>query len=162
MYFSIEKERLKMGFSTVVSQVVLFMSILMIIVVLSVVYSTYVNSSNQALEDQQNQMRLQLDTSFEIINSSYSANQINVYLKNTGSIKMSIESIDFYLDNERVARNDTNLTKTIVASTNLINPNFWDPEEELLFQYNKTGLAGNHLMRFGVENGVVRTGILQI
>lgn len=152
-----------MGFSNIVSQVVLFMSIMIVIVVLSVVYKTYVTTTNLSLKIQQEKAVAKIDTSFKILNGTYDSldNNVLVYLENTGSIKMDPKYIDVMVDNERLSRNSTNRVVELVASTNLINFNLWDPGELIKINVSKTLAQGAHLIRVSVENGIMRSIILE-
>lgn len=152
-----------MGFSNIVSQVVLFMSVMIVIVVLSVVYKTYVTTTNLSLKIQQEKAVAKIDTSFKILNGTYDSfdNNVLVYLENTGSIKMDPKYIDVMVDNERLSRNSTNRVVELVASKNLINFNLWDPGELIKINVSKTLAQGAHLIRVSVENGIMRSIILE-
>lgn len=151
-----------MGFGNVVSQVVLFMALLISIMVLSLVYKSYVSTTNVSLENQHNQIIKKIDTSFliEQINYDVLENQIEIEVINNGAIKLDTNYVDIFLNNNKILRNER-LIK-IDDLTNLINPYYLDPGEKMLITANIDLKEGAHLIVVGVENSVTRSAILQV
>lgn len=153
-----------MGFSNIVSQVVLFMSILFAIVTLSMVYKTYVTTTNLSLRTQHDQMMQMIDTSFYISNFTYNSTTSNVVMniKNTGAVKLNMDEMDIFIDNQRIERNSTDRTLDFLESKNLVNPEQWDPGEYVVANISRSLSSGNHVIRISVENGIARSVILEV
>lgn len=152
------------GFGNIVSQVVLFMSIMIVIVVLSIVYKTYVTTTNLSLKIQQEQVVSRIDTSFSILNVTYDSSDDDVYfyLENTGSVKLNPDLTDVFLDGARIPRNMSLLDVEILSSSNLVNYEHWDPGETLKLNLTQTLSAGSHIISVATENGVSRTTIFTV
>jgi archaellum component FlaF (FlaF/FlaG flagellin family) len=153
-----------MGFSNIISQVVLFMSILFTIVVLSIVYKTYITTTNLSVQTQQQNFVDRIDTAFSIISTDYnsSSSEITLELKNKGSTTLKPEDIDIFVDAVRVSREPASRTITIIASTNIVNENLWDSGESVEIVISKNLAAGMHAIKIGVENGVSRSEIIEV
>jgi archaellum component FlaF (FlaF/FlaG flagellin family) len=149
-----------MGFGNIVSQVILFMSIMITLVVVSLVFKSYVTNTNLSLQMQHDNIVNKLETSFSIINVTYDEinEEVSVFLKNTGSIKMNPSEIDLFIANQRLSRNEINVE--IFESTNLINPLHWDPGEILIIKTNMQ-INANSLFRVSVQKGITRSYILE-
>ncbi|MFT4304649.1 MAG: hypothetical protein ACMXX8_01025 [Candidatus Woesearchaeota archaeon] len=149
-----------MGFGNIVSQVILFMSIMATLVVVSLVFNTFIKTTNVSLQTHNEIFVNKLETSFKIINVTYNEldENISFYLKNTGSIKLDPNRIDLFAGHNRFSRNEINVE--ISEETNLINPLFWDPSEILIVSINYT-IMDNSLFRIFVQNGVSRSHILE-
>lgn len=149
-----------MGFGNIVSQVILFMSIMATLVVVSLVFNTFIKTTNVSLQTHNENFINKLETSFKIINVTYNEFDENVsfYLRNTGSIKLDPNRIDLFAGNTRFSRNDIHVE--ILEETNLINPLFWDPGEILRVTINYD-LIDNSLFRIFTQNGISRSYILE-
>ena len=151
-----------MGFSNVVSQVILFMSVLLAVVMLSIVYKGYITTSNTAFETQNERLVQRFDTSFDINSADYSSaeKKVTIELENTGSIKLDPEMVDVFVDDERIGR-DSSLREVSVVK-NIINDKHWDSGERLSVNVTKDLESGSHLVRLASENGVTRSVVVEV
>lgn len=149
-----------MGFGNIISQVILFMSIMVTLVVISLVFNSYINTTNNSLQAQHENVVNRLETSFNIVNVTYDELNTNVklHLRNTGSIKVDPSRVDLFVGNYRFSREEINVT--ILESTNLINPLHWDPGEILVIKISYT-LNENSLFRVFIPNGISRSYVLE-
>ena len=85
-----------MGFSDVVAQVVLFMTIMFVIIALTFVYKTYVATTNNSLDTQEKTIKNKIDTSFRINDSSYDdvSDVLSINLYNDGNVKLDPGQVD--------------------------------------------------------------------
>lgn len=153
-----------MGFGSIVSQVVLFMSVMIVIIVLSVVYKTYVTTTNNSLEVQHERVVDRIDTDFEIMEASYdgSNERLTVYLRNSGTLKLEPDETDIFIGRERISRDDPAKEMALFDETNIVNPGLWDPGEVLLLNVSRTMDEGYHAVRVSIENGVTRSTLLEV
>jgi archaellum component FlaF (FlaF/FlaG flagellin family) len=150
-----------MGFGNIVSQVILFMSIMITLIVVSLVFKNYITTTNLSLEIQHNNIVNKLDTSFSIIDASYNELDkiITISLRNTGSLKLDPNYIDLFVDTNRFSR--SNFEIQLLEETNLINSLHWDPGEILIIKAPYE-LFDNSLLRLSVQNGIVRSYVLEV
>jgi archaellum component FlaF (FlaF/FlaG flagellin family) len=149
-----------MGFGNIISQVILFMSIMITLVVVSLIFKSYVTNTNLSLQIQHENIVQKLETSFSILNVTYDETneEVNIFLKNTGSRKLDPSEIDLFILNDRLSRNNFDIE--ILESTNLINHLHWDPGEILIIKVSYI-VTENSLFRISAQKGIVRSYILE-
>jgi archaellum component FlaG (FlaF/FlaG flagellin family) len=153
-----------MGFGSIVSQVVLFMSVMIVIIVLSVVYKTYVTTTNNSLKVQHERVVEKIDTDFEILDASYdkAREELTLHLKNSGSLKLEPTETDLFVGAERISRDDPSKELLISDETNIVNPGLWDPGEILELNVSRNLNSGYHSIKVSIENGITRSTLLEV
>jgi archaellum component FlaF (FlaF/FlaG flagellin family) len=141
-----------MAFSNIVSNVLLFVTVIGVFVMLLVVYKGYVTTTNSALEKQQLQLMNKLNSAMRIENNAtYAAGILKVYATNIGSVKLNPNMTDVYVDKTRVNRSSVN--EVLLNATNIVNSELWDPKEILRLKVSITLSAGNHYLTLSNEYG---------
>ena len=125
-----------MGFSGVVSQLIMFIAVLFVATGLVIVFKGFMDSTTSSIVIQQNRVSDQLETdiTIEVIDYDNTTATTTVYAKNTGKTKLKIDLVDIYIDEERFPRNDSNRTITVLSDTEIINLGIWDPKEVIKIQ----------------------------
>jgi len=122
-----------MGFSDLTTQVIMFVSVLVIATALVIFFNNYSNDAIDTANIQRQQLseRISTDISIDIINYDNLTNPhtITAYVKNTGRIPINLDTFDLYLNKIRIPRNDSNRTIQIISDTDLVNIGQWDPKE---------------------------------
>ncbi len=93
------------------------------------------------------------DSNIEILGINCSYNNLNesqMRVKNSGRHKLNYNELEIYLDT-RIPRNSSNLTIAMNASTDLVDPNLWNPEEEILVNINRS-FSNNTNYKYTVIN----------
>ncbi|MGM5485355.1 MAG: hypothetical protein ACQEP1_05800 [Nanobdellota archaeon] len=151
-----------MGFGNVISQVILFMSVLLAVVMLTMVHKGYISTTDQSFESQNKELFRKFDTSFEITDADYDAGEsrISLQVENTGSVKLDPEQVDIFIDDERIKRDSS--AKEIEIKDNLVNDNHWDSGEKIEINVSRELTSGKHLIRVSSENGIVRASTIGV
>ncbi|MFP4112162.1 MAG: hypothetical protein ACLFPQ_01170 [Candidatus Woesearchaeota archaeon] len=69
---------------------------------------------------------------------SYTYNDVEINIENSGKIKLDPAFLDIFIGNERIPRDYAGLSSEVVSSSEIMNPDMWDPEEilKITFPYN--------------------------
>ncbi len=151
-----------MGFSGIVSQVMLIFTVIGMTALILVTYRSYVTQTNMSLAVQEQQLQGALNTNILIENATYNATgkEISLTVKNTGSQTLSPDHIDVFVDRVRIPRSTANRTMALVPETNLVNPTLFDPEEELNITIFRALSPGNHLVEVVTSYGIRNADII--
>jgi archaellum component FlaF (FlaF/FlaG flagellin family) len=143
-----------MGFGTVFANVVMISIFLFAMVSLVVTYKGYVNTMRTGVEQQQERASNKVHTNIEIKSAVYDAPNSRIYLKllNTGSTKLDPGQIDSYVNGVFIPRRLAN--RTINITRNVINSQFWDPDENVTVNVTYPLWAGDHYIEITTEYGI--------
>ncbi len=141
-----------MAFSTIVSQVIFFSFMLVVLVGIFIISKDVLIQDRNSLESKKDSTIQQLNTRVSISNASYSAGTIALSISNEGSTTLKTENLDFYVDNIRIPRNDSNRTIQILEP-DIQNPRMWDPDETVQVLIDYTVAQGNHTAKIVTEYG---------
>ena len=138
-----------MGMSTVASNLIMFIGVLVVSTAMISVFNGYVEKTSDAIIEQQDMITNQLRTSIEIEVISYNndTNITTAYIENTGSTILKIENIDLFTDGTRIPRDTSNRTIEVLSDTDTVNVGKWDPKESIKVQINKS-LEENKTYKF--------------
>lgn len=145
-----------MGFGTVVSHIILFISIVTVSAGFFIVINNYVQGATGSLAEQQERVSSRIQTDIEIASVDYdnstAPDTITVSATNTGSTNIETEKTDLFIDDLRISRTERSIT--VQADTTTGNPNLWDPDEvvEVVTQENLDN--GTHTVSIAAPNGV--------
>lgn len=146
-----------MGFGTIVSELIIFISVMGLAVSLTFMMSAQMADLDHASR-QMNEARVEkLGTQIAIVDVSYnaSANNVTLIAKNIGRTTLSISRTDVMVDGERVP--SSSMTRSIPADSDERNIGLWDPEETLLIVLNRNLSAGQHEAKLSTQNAIYDT-----
>jgi len=87
--------------------------------------------------------------------NSTNPHTLSAYVRNTGRTIISLDTIDVYLDKDRIPRNISNRTVDVLSDTDTINVGKWDPKEIVLIQIFRNISQGlTHSFDIMLENGI--------
>lgn len=145
-----------MGFGTVVSHIILFVSIITVAAGFLVVINSYVEGTTGSLVAKQERMVSELKTDISITNVDYdnttNPDTITAYATNTGSTKLEPNKTDLYVNNVRISRDNRDVT--IQDDTEAQNPDLWDPDEVITVTTEKDLDQDTHTLSIVAQNGV--------
>lgn len=139
-----------------VAKTVFFITALFLAMVIA---DQFVNSAN----DNMNAMNLQnkfleekirVRVSIESFAYNDAEDQIIIFARNTGSIKLDPSKISVYLNGDRI-ETTSDYYANMTSDTNLVDSQLWNPQEVLLIAINKSIDAGvAHTLMIAEEHGV--------
>ena len=145
-----------MGFGTVVSHIILFISIVTVAAGFFIVVNNYVQGTTGNLVAQQERVTERIQTDIDITSIDYdnttSPDTITISATNTGATEIEPDKTDLVLDDLRVSR--TERTITIQADTTTGNPGIWDPDEVVEVVTEENLDNGTHTVAIVAPNGV--------
>lgn len=145
-----------MGFGTVVSHIILFVSIITVAAGFLVVINDYVQTATGSITEKQDRLADELRTEIEITAVNYdnttSPDTITASARNTGSTTLRVNRTDLFLNDIRVSRGSR--TITIQDDTQVGNPGLWDPDEVVEVTTEENLDSGTQELSLVVENGV--------
>jgi len=117
-----------MGFGTIIGQVMFILTIIILVSNFLIQQQISTKSENEA-KDIQNQIIKEKSLSeISYINNSLSDNNISIYLRNTGEIKLNSDLFNIYINNSFLEKEKY----SIQITKDIINPGLIDPQEEFL------------------------------
>jgi archaellum component FlaG (FlaF/FlaG flagellin family) len=147
-----------MGFGTVVSHIILFVSIITVAAGFLVVINNYVQGTTGSLVEKQERISSELNTDITITSVDYdnstNPDTITAYATNTGSTQLRPNRTDLYIDDTRISRNER--TITIQTDTQVDNPGIWDPDEIVEITTEQDLESGQHTLSVVAANGVTQ------
>lgn len=148
-----------MGFSDVAVQVIMFIAVIVVGAMVVVFFNNYSKETVDTANMQRQELSEKMKTSvtIDVINfvNSTSPDTLNIYVKNTGRSIIDTENIDVYVDKERIPKNATNMTITVIADTDKINTGKFDPKEEVLIKVFRNLVTGKtHTLDIILANGI--------
>lgn len=145
-----------MGFGTVVSHIILFVSIITVAAGFLVVINNYVQGTTGSLMAKQERISSEINTDITITSVDYdnstNPDTITAYATNSGSTQLQPNRTDLYLDNTRISRDERTLT--IQDDTQIDNPGIWDPDEIIEVTTQQDLESGKHSLSIIAANGV--------
>jgi len=146
-----------MGFGTVVSELIIFISVMGLAVSLTVMMSSQMTRLDHVTRQMSKARADKLGTDIAIIDVSYNSTSTNVSIvaKNIGTTSLNVTRTDLLVDGERVSRSQ--MTRTIPADSDGDTIGVWDPSETLLIEVNLTLSTGQHEAKLSTENAVYDT-----
>lgn len=138
-----------MGFSELVTQIILVFLFILIFLTLFNSYKTYVESTSEQANYMLDQIVSRVQTNFEILDANYTAGNLVLTLKNTGSTKLNTDLMDAYIGGEKVSRNDLSFVMFNKTSSDLL----WGPTEALNISLSKV-ISGRTLIQISSEYGI--------
>lgn len=145
-----------MGFGTVVSHIILFISIVTVSAGFFIVINNYVQGATGSLAEQQERVSSRIQTDIEIASVDYdnstAPDTITVSATNTGSTNIETEKTDLFIDDLRISRTERSIT--VQADTTTGNPNLWDPDEVVEVVTEENLDNGTHTVSIAAPNGV--------
>ena len=150
-----------MGMSTIISQIIFFSFILVVLTGLFIISKNYLIEDKESLENKKQTLMNELNTRIEIGNITYSAGTITLNITNDGSTTLQTKYLDLYVNSNRIERNNSNRTITVLAP-DILNPKLWDPDETIEVQIFLIMADGNHTIKAVAENNAQDTKIFEI
>lgn len=152
-----------MGFSTIVSNVMMFITLSIVFVALILIYGNYVKTTNNALSTQEDRFVSKINTKLTIAtNTTYNAGKsfALVFVTNSGSTTLNGNNTEVYVDSVRILR--TQREFWLLPSTNVANPKMWNPGEVARFNITSSLIAGYHQITITTENGISTGTVIQV
>lgn len=137
-----------MGASTASTQLIFFISAIVVASVVVAVASRSVFNLTNGIDDRSKIVKDQLTTDIEIINDPTEVpnNPILIYVKNVGRTTLNQNLISVVLDG--LTRDD--FTLTLTGSMN----SYWTPSSVLTISIGQNLATGSHTVTVSTENGV--------
>jgi archaellum component FlaF (FlaF/FlaG flagellin family) len=146
------------AFSTIASYMIFFFGILIMISSIVMVYSSMVESSNQAYNVQQQKLEGITHTIISItgisVDTSASPDEVRIEALSTGSNRLRPEYVDVYIDGTRIPRSTASRTIGFAENSSAISPLLWDPYETLQINVSLDIAPGEHIAYVTTEYGV--------
>lgn len=155
-----------MGFSGIVSFILLFFALLIVMSTFILIQGEVVESTNLNYEIQKERLKTEARAGIEIVNISFDNNTdpdtTTVFVLNSGSVKLETEYIDAYIDDYKVPRDTDNRTISFAADSVTINPLHWDPDEKIKIEIYKDIANVTHIVtiasRYGAQDSITYLG----
>jgi len=147
-----------MGFSSIVSFLMLFFAL---IITVSTLVAVQVNliETRTAMNQQAQRQNEQFSTSIKIINISFDnetdPQTTTLFIENDGSRKLDTGQVDVFIDSVMIPRNGNNRTFEFV--TNAVNPLHWDPGETVKLHVYLNVTNVTHTVTVTTDYGVKDT-----
>lgn len=140
----------------VASALILFIASMFLATAVAVTVKTQYDKTTVSMQLEQARLNdeLRTDISIDIVKYSEDTNITNIYVKNTGSNEVDANDIDVYLNKERVPRNDSNRTITLLTDTMKFNNSLWNPKEVIQITIYNWSLATNTVHEVSVVTAV--------
>ena len=143
-----------MGFGSIVSELIIFISVMGLALSLTFMMSTQMNDLDHSTREMNKARVDKLKTEVSIIDASYNSTDTNLTLvvKNTGKTTLNASFTDILVDGARIP--STNMTRYVAPDSDTINAGYWDPAETLLVDINITLSSGKHRVKLSTHNAV--------
>ncbi|UCE90759.1 MAG: hypothetical protein JSV90_04800 [Methanobacteriota archaeon] len=140
-----------MGASGSTTQLVFFVSAIIVATAVVAVAANSVYELTTGIDDRSNQISDEMSTRIEIINdpSSVPNNPVLIYVQNQGTTVLNHNYIIAMLDGTAVVDPDLSLTGNITTH--------WDPSSILTISIDQNLASGDHIVQVTTENGVTDT-----
>lgn len=137
-----------MGASTASTQLIFFISALVVASIVVAVASRSVFDIAGGIDDRSGIVEDQLATDIQIINdpSVVPNDPVLIYVKNVGKVILNQELASIMLDGTAVL----NATLTVAGSSTT----YWEPASTLIISIDQSLAAGDHTVTVTTENGV--------
>ena len=145
-----------MGFSTLVTNVIMFVAVISLTTAFVAIFKTYVDESTSSISIQSKVISNNLKIDLNIVTISYDNNteKITSHIQNTGKTKLDLDYVDVYIDDIFVPRVTSNRTINVLNSTEIENPGIWDPKEVIEINVYMNLSKGTHKIAVSTEYGV--------
>ena len=151
-----------MGFSDVAIQIIMLISVLVVGAMVVVYFNNYSKETvdNANIQRQQLADKMKTSITIDVVNYNGTSNPDTTYIyaKNTGRTILNTDSIDVYIDKDRIPNNSTMKNITVIPDTDKVNIGKWDPKEEILIRISKNLTTGTtHTVDVILDNGIKDT-----
>ena len=134
-----------MGFSNIAAQIIMFSVLIYAAAVLIISIKDYSVATTASLKDTQELSLKELKTDIAIQTVAYDPSpNLTIAVRNTGKTLLNLDYVDVYVNGTRIPRNESNRTIEMNSSTDLFNPDLWDPEEDILINVSMELAAGTY------------------
>ncbi len=138
-----------MGFSEIVSQVLLVFLFIVIFSSIFLIYRSSVKSLSSDVQTVYEDLNRKVHTDIKILNEVNSSIYHTLTLVNTGSITLDLKYLDVFVNSERISRDD--LSFELFNQT--IDALLWNPTEALNISFSKS-LSGQVLFQVTTDGGI--------
>ena len=149
-----------MGASSIATQMIIFIAVMVIAASMSVVFKSYMDDTMSSIQKQRVLLKDQLESQvkIEMIKFNNYTNTTTLWVRNTGLTRIKPTQVDLYIDNYRIAH-DGNYSSDMVADTDAKNVGIWDENELLRVNVTNYFLETNqtHTANIMLWNGVSAT-----
>lgn len=145
-----------MGFGTIIANVVMFITVLLLATAVIVVFKGTVEDSTTSMQAQSDRMSNQIKTDLHITSAVYNESETNitVYAQNIGETVLNLDNVDVYVDGLFIDRNTSVRQMHIQPSTHVRNAGFWDPSEVLEIYINRSlSTSSTHMVALTTQYG---------
>ena len=121
--------------------------------------NTYIQETQESLNEQKNRLVEELRTSITIDSVAYDEGILTIYSTNIGTTNLRPETVDLFIDGIRIPR--TSRTITIEEDTLVGGPTVWNPREVIKVETSIT-LNGTVLVRLVTSTGAFNQELISI
>ncbi len=144
-----------MGFGSVVSELIIFISVMGLAVSLTLMMSSQMSDLDDTTRLMNKARVEKLGTEITIIDVSYSPSNVSFVVKNVGKTTLNASRTDLIIDGARIPA--SRMTRTIATDSDTKNIGLWDPSETLLIEANWSLSSGQHEAKLSTHNAVYDT-----
>ncbi len=153
-----------MGFSTIGSFIMMFFGFLIVATTLVLIYSSTIQSANDAYSMQKelllDKAMTSISLSFISFDNTTSPDRIKLNITNNGKTKLYPGYIELYIDDIKIPRSSTN--RSLELSSSSINPMLFDPGESIIATIYLDLWQGQHIATASTENGIEATALFSV
>jgi archaellum component FlaG (FlaF/FlaG flagellin family) len=129
-----------MGFGTIVANIVLFISVLLLATAMVGVFKGSIESTSDSLNTKTDYLSKKISTNLEVNSVVFdnSTNTTTAIVLNSGSTILDIDNVDVFIDGFFIPRNASNRTIRVLPSTEVRDSGLWNPSELIevkIFKY---------------------------
>ena len=143
-----------MGFGNLATTIIMFIAVMLLSTAVIVSFRTQTDQAQASMRSQSEFLNNQIKTNIDIVSTNYSASNLRIYVLNNGKTTLKPETVDVYVNNIFIPRDDANRTISIEASTDTRNPGLWDPDEIIRIDVDTTLSSGTQAVRVGTTYGI--------
>lgn len=136
-----------MGFGTIVANVVMFISVLLLSTAAIGSMKDVVVDSTNSMQIQSKELSNNIKTNFQITSAIYNhtTDNLTIYCLNTGKTTLDISYVDAFVDDIFIDRDNATRTIEVQPSTDTKNTGLWDPTEYIVVVISKAlGNSSTH------------------
>ncbi|MEM4260449.1 MAG: hypothetical protein QXG00_04390 [Candidatus Woesearchaeota archaeon] len=140
----------------VASALILFIASMFLATAVAVTVKTQYDKTTVSMKLEQARLNdeLRTDITIDVVKYDSTLNTTDVYVKNTGNKEIDVNDIDVYINKERVPRNESNRTITILSDTMKFNNTLWDPKEVIQISIYNWSLNTDKLHELSIVTAV--------
>lgn len=132
--------------------ILLFFALITAVSMFVLMQTTLVETTATAYAER-DRMVAEQNTKVLFLNASYNnmTDTSTFYVKNTGTVMLELDTMDIYIDDKKVPRDEANRTISFQYSVN--NPLHWDPDEILVIDVHMSLGQSQHVATINTQNG---------